>query len=45
MLGFEIRGKEDASLRYDVPKTETIPGGCLFKVKYTGSCGSDMHMW
>lgn len=45
MLGFEIRGKEDASLRYDVPKPEAIPGECLVKVKYTGICGSDMHMW
>ncbi len=45
MLGFEIRGAGDGSVLNDVPKPKPIPGECLVKVKYSGICGSDIHMW
>ena len=45
MIGFEIRGKEDVHLRYDVPMPKLHMNETLIKIKYCGICGSDTHQY
>lgn len=45
MIGFEIRGKEDVGLRYDVPMPKLHMNEVLIKIKYSGICGSDTHQY
>ena len=45
MIGFEIRGKEDVGLRYDVPMPKLHMNEVLIKIKYCGICGSDTHQY
>lgn len=45
MIGFEIRGKEDVGLRYDVPMPKLHMNETLIKIKYCGICGSDTHQY
>lgn len=45
MKGFEIRGKGDVGLRYDVPMPKLGMNEALIKIKYCGICGSDTHQY
>ena len=45
MIGFEIRGKGDVRLRYDVPMPKLHMNEVLIKIKYCGICGSDTHQY
>ncbi len=45
MIGFEIRGKENVGLRYDLPMPKLHMNEVLIKIKYCGICGSDTHQY
>lgn len=45
MRGFQIRGREDAVLRDDLPLPALRTNEVLVKVKYSAFCGSDAELW